>query len=91
MLQKVILWSEDKNRKLKKERKVSFEDVVVAIQSGDLLAVLEHPNQDKYPGQKMFIVNIKSYTFCVPFVETDEEIFLKTIFPNRKFMYLLEN
>jgi len=71
------------------ERKVAFEDVVVAIQSGNLLAVLEHPNQDKYPGQKMFIVNIKNYTFCIPFVETDDEIFLKTIFPNRKFMHLL--
>ncbi len=86
-----IDWNEDKNIWLKINRDISFEDVLVAIESGNLLAVIEHPNKKKYLNQKMFVVNIDNYTFCVPFVEDKEKIFLKTIFPNRKFLKLLVN
>jgi uncharacterized DUF497 family protein len=77
-------WSEEKNELLKEERQVSFEDVVFYIELGFLLDVLEHPNQEKYEGQKMFVVQIDDYAYLVPFVEDDHEVFLKTIIPSRK-------
>ena len=64
------------------ERGISFERVVFEISLGNELDVLEHPNQEKYPGQKILIVQVDDYVYAVPFVET--EIFLKTIIPSRK-------
>jgi hypothetical protein len=81
---KYFSWSEEKNEILKTERQVSFEDVVFYIEQGYLLDVLEHPNQEKYKGQKMFVVQIEDYVYLVPFIEDDHEIFLKTIIPSRK-------
>ncbi|MGZ9164258.1 MAG: toxin, partial [Anaerolineales bacterium] len=62
----------------------SFEDVVFYIELGFLLDVLEHPNQEKYKGQKIFVVQIDDYAYLVPFVEDDHDVFLKTIIPSRK-------
>ena len=76
-------WNTDKNLQLKAERGISFEEVLVAMSQGGLLDVIEHPNKDKYPNQRIFIVRIRGYAFLVPFVETDEELFLKTIIPSR--------
>ena len=81
---KYLSWSIEKNKKLKAERSVSFDEVVFYIANGQLLDVIEHPNQHKYPGQRMFIVRINDYAFLVPFVETEREVFLKTIIPSRK-------
>ncbi len=86
-----IDWNEDKNDWLKINRGVSFEEVLVAIESGNLLAVIKHPNKKQYPNQKMFVVEIDNYTYSVLFVEDEEKIFLKTVFPNRKFLKLLLN
>lgn len=80
---KSYAWNEEKNQKLKTERNISFEVVVSNIASGNVLDLVEHPNQKKHKGQKIFIVNINNYAYLVPFVETDSEIFLKTIIPNR--------
>ena len=66
------------------ERQISFEDVVFYIEQGFLLDILEHPNQEKYKGQKIFVVQIDDYVFLVPFIENDHEIFLKTVIPSRK-------
>lgn len=77
-------WNSQKNETLIAERGVSFEDVVFYIGNGDLLDILEHPNQERYPGQRIFVVNIGDYAHLVPFVENDSEIFLKTIIPSRK-------
>lgn len=77
-------WSEKKNTQLIRERGVSFEDVLIIINEGGLLAVLKHPNQKKYPKQKIFVININNYAFLVPFVEDKEKIFIKTIIPSRK-------
>jgi len=77
-------WSDKKNELLKKLRGVSFEQVILAIVSGDLIDRLKHPNPDKYPNQKVFLVKIENYIYSVPFVEDDEKIFLKTIIPNSK-------
>jgi ribosomal protein S3AE len=77
-------WNDDKNELLKKLRGVSFEQVVLAIVSGDLVDRIRHPNPEKYPNQKIFLVKIEDYIYSVPYVEDDEKIFLKTIIPNSK-------
>ena len=77
-------WDEEKNVKLKKERRVGFEDVVLAIHEQRVLNRGDHPKQDRYPGQKIIVVEINNYAYVVPFVEDDEKIFFKTIIPNRK-------
>lgn len=81
---KLINWNSEKNQLLLEERGVSFEDVVVLIQQGEFLDIIEHSNKEKYPNQKVFVLEIDNYAFLIPFVETDEEIFLKTIIPSRK-------
>ena len=81
---KYFSWSPEKNELLKAERQISFDDVVFYIEQGFLLDVLEHPNQDRYKGQKIFVVEMDDYVYLVPFVENDHEVFLKTIIPSRK-------
>lgn len=81
---KSIDWNPNKNQKLIEERDISFEDVVFYLQSGGLLDDILHPNQEQYPDQRMFIVSIEEYAYLVPYVESEEEIFLKTIIPSRK-------
>lgn len=76
-------WSEEKNRLLKKERGVCFEDSLVILNEGRQLDVLEHPNKKKYPNQRIFVVQLSGYVYYVPFVEDEEKIFLKTIIPSR--------
>jgi len=77
-------WNPQKNEKLILERGISFERVVFFIENGHLLDVIKHPNQDRYPNQHQFIVEINDYAYLVPFVESEKEIFLKTIIPSRK-------
>ena len=77
-------WDEFKNRKLREERDISFEEVLIAIEEGHLLDVLEHPNPKRYPGQRIFVIEIHHYVYLIPYVEDEEKIFLKTIIPSRK-------
>ena len=77
-------WSAEKNAQLKAERGISFEQVVMHIEGGDLLDVYEHPNQARYPGQQILVVRVGAYACVVPFVESAEGRFLKTIIPSRK-------
>jgi len=81
---KPFAWNSDKNDTLLEERGITFERAVYLIENTGLIDVIAHPNQKKYPGQKMFIVNIENYAYLVPFVENENEIFLKTIIPSRK-------
>ena len=81
---KYFSWDGEKNESLNRERGVSFEEVVFHIERGDLLEILEHPNQERYPGQRIFVVNIGDYAYLVPFVESEAEVFLKTVIPSRK-------
>jgi len=78
-------WDEDKNRWLKRERGVSFEQIVFSIANGNLLDVIRHPNQTKYCGQWVYVVEVENYVYLVPYVEERESIFLKTLFPSRKY------
>ena len=77
-------WNPEKNEQLKQERGISFEEIVFHIQQGDEVDIFEHPNQERYPGQKISVVLIEGYAYLVPYVESETEIFLKTIIPSRK-------
>jgi len=83
---KRISWGEEKNRLLKEKfgGSPSFEDMVAAIEGGGLLDDIEHPNTSDYPHQRMFVVAFDTYVYAVPYVETEEGVFLKTIFPSRR-------
>jgi len=81
---KIFDWNDEKNKQLKSERGVTFEEVVYYLTHDGLLDTIEHPNQNRYPGQRIFIINIEEYAYLVPFVEDEEWIFLKTIIPSRK-------
>jgi hypothetical protein len=81
---KQFRWPPDKNDLLKAGRGLTFEQMVVAIELGGLLDVIVHPNQKKYPRQKVFVVSCDGYVYLVPFVEEEDHYFLKTIIPSRK-------
>ena len=81
---KYFSWSNEKNDLLKRERNVSFEEVLFYIMQGHLLDILEHPNQERYASQRILVVNIDNYAYLVPFAESEHEVFLKTIIPSRK-------
>ena len=77
-------WDVEKNERLKAERGISFEEIVFHIEQGDVLDILEHPNQDRYRGQRIFVVSVGGYAYLTPFVETENAVVLKTIIPSRK-------
>lgn len=78
-------WNKEKNEGLKSERNISFEDIVEAVSVGNLLKIIDHPNNDKYPKQKIMFVNVNNYVYLVPFVKSKNGYFLKTIIPSSKF------
>ena len=80
----VFRWDPQKNTLLMRERGLSFEQIALAVEGGDLLQVIEHPNAAKYPNQKIMIVAMDGYAFLVPFVQEEDGYFLKTIIPSRK-------
>ncbi len=85
---KVFNWNSEKNQQLIEQRSRSFEEAIFHIENGGLLDDISHPNAVDYPHQKIFIVEIDQYAYLVPYVETEEEIFLKTVIPGRKFTKL---
>ena len=78
-------WNNEKNMMLKRNRSISFERIIVAIEQDDLLDILEHPNKEKYPNQLLILVEIDRYVYVVPCVLENDVCFLKTIFPSRKY------
>jgi hypothetical protein len=81
---KNINWNTEKSRALIESRRICFEDVVFHIEKGDILDDYQHPNQQKYAGQRIMVVGINNYAYLIPYVEDNDEIFLKTIIPSRK-------
>jgi uncharacterized DUF497 family protein len=81
---KRLKWDELKNVRLQEIRGISFEEILEDIKNGQVVEKTEHPNQLKYPNQKVFIVNHNDDCYVVPFVEDEHEYFLKTIIPSRK-------
>ena len=90
---KPFRWNHDKNETLKKERSISFEEIVLAIEADGLLDELRHPNPEKYPNQSILVVALDCYVYLVPYVEEQDYFFLKTVIPSRKATrdYLLRN
>jgi uncharacterized DUF497 family protein len=82
---KYLNWDPEKNKLLKLKRGICFEEIAYHIESGKILGVEENP---RHSNQKMYILEIENYAVIVPFVETDDEIFLKTAFPSRKYAKL---
>jgi hypothetical protein len=81
---KPFRWGPEKNDALKAGRGISFEHIVVSIESGGLLDILAHPNQAKYPKQRVLVVACDNYAYLVPFVEEEDYFFLKAVIPSRK-------
>lgn len=86
MREKILRYSLEKNELLKKERGIGFEEIILALENGDLIDDIEHPNKIKYEHQSIFVilVRVKAYIYLVLYVEDEENIFLKTIIPSRK-------
>lgn len=72
-------------KELKGRYGVSFEEVIDSLRNNKLLDTLDHPNKQRYPNKRIFVVEIKNYAYSVPFVADREKIFLKTIYPSRKY------
>jgi uncharacterized DUF497 family protein len=79
---KFLNWDSEKNEILKHVRGISFEEIAYLIESGQILGIEENPGRFN---QKIYILEIENYAVVVPFVENDDEIFLKTAFPSRKY------
>jgi hypothetical protein len=81
---KPIRWSIEKNAKLRAERGIGFEEIETAILNDKVLEVIDHSNTAQYGHQKIFVIDWNEYALVVPYVETENEIFLKTAFYSRK-------
>jgi uncharacterized DUF497 family protein len=81
----IFNWDNQKNQQLKKDRGVSFEQIVFLIENDLVLDLLEHPNKKKHRNQRVYIMNIDNYAYAVPFEDKGKERILKTIFPSRKY------
>lgn len=81
---KQFVWDDSKNEQLKKERKISFEEIQLAFDDDKLLDDKTHPNKKRYPSQRIAYVLIDDYVYLVPYIEDKDKIFLKTIIPSRK-------
>jgi len=83
MLSGPVKWNALKNVRLKLTRRVTFQKIV----SADLLGLGNNPSRSH---QRVLIYRHKSYTWVVPFVFDGKGIFLKTIYPSRKYKKLYE-
>lgn len=87
-MQYTYIYDEQKNLKLKRERGVCFEDVIVAIKNEKILDIIPHHNKKEYPNQMILIIEINDYVYLVPYLEEEDLLILKTVFPSRKFTKL---
>ena len=79
-----------KNEVLRSKRGVTFPMVIEAIAEKGILLDFTNPNTEKYPNQRILVVEIEGYAYCVPYVVEGNTWYLKTIYPSRRFKYLLE-
>ena len=77
-------WNPKKNEWLKKERGISFEQIIFHLSQGDLWKVADHPDQEKYPGQRIYFVLMDDYIYLVLHKREGDHILLITIIPSRK-------
>jgi uncharacterized DUF497 family protein len=76
-------WNDEKNRTLKAERGLAFEDIVAAIENGRVLADIDHHQTGRKDHQRILVVEIDGYACVVPYVEQGLHMFLKTIYYSR--------
>lgn len=81
---KLITWNKGKNEWLRQNREICFDDILFFIDNDLVLDDIEHPNKEKFSNQRIMVLNINEYIYLVPYVESKNEIFLKTIIPSRK-------
>ena len=77
-------WNPDKNNWLKKNRNISFEQIIFHLSQGDIWMIADHLNQEKFPNQRIYFVVVENYIYLVPHIVKKDFIFLKTIIPSRK-------
>ncbi len=85
-----FIFDEEKNQNLLEQRGITFEQVIEAIANDKVLHDMAHPNKEKYPHQRLMIVDLDNYTYGVPYLQNEEGIVLKTIYPDRRYKKLLE-
>jgi len=76
-------YDKEKDKLIRKDRGIGFEDIIDAITNG-ILDVYDHPNDKECPNQKIYVVEALNYVYLIPFVKEESYIFLKTIIPSRK-------
>ena len=81
---KPVRWDKEKDEWLRANRGVGFELAELKIGNGDILDLTVHPNNQRYPHQRVYVLEFHGYAYLVPFVETENEIFLKTMIPSRQ-------
>jgi uncharacterized DUF497 family protein len=86
---KKVEWNEEKNKSLIEIRGVSFEEVVEEMVQNRIIRIFQHQNQIRYPNQQIMLVYLHNYIYSVPYVEDESKIFLKTIYPSRKWSKIL--
>lgn len=78
----MIVWDEDKNNRLKLDRKISFEEISEKILNEEYINILENPSRKD---QSIFIIELNQYIYAVPFIiDQEDNIILKTAYPSRK-------
>ncbi len=77
-------WNSEKNKEVKRRHGISFDEIVTVIKKGKRIKTITHPNQKRYPGQKIIVIKLKEYLYAVPYIEDEEKRFLKTLYPGRK-------
>jgi len=77
-------WDREKHEILKATKGISFEEIVFHIENNGELDIYPHPNQERYPNQSVSVVVVNDYAYLVPYVESEDGLFLKTIIPSRK-------
>ena len=78
---KDLRWNLLKSERLKRTRGASFEELI----QSRLIAAKGHP---KKLHQNMLLFEHRGYVWVVPYVENGDEVFLKTLYPSRKYTKL---
>ena len=85
------IFDQEKNQKLFQQRGVTFEQAIESIAENGVLLDFQHPNTQAYPNQRIMVIALDGYPYCIPYIMEGDNYVLKTLFPDRRFKYLLED
>lgn len=74
-------WNSLKSKRLKLTRGVSFEEIITA----KIVEIKDKPGREN---QRILLFEYKNYIWLVPFVQDGDVMFLKTLYPSRKYTKL---